>query len=106
MKYAMDAMFSFSYKPRRWVTYMGLFAASLAFALAIFYLVEFLYRHGRTYMSGFTTTILSVLFLGGIQLISIGIVGEYVGLIYEVIKQRHLYVVSEMLGVGDSEVRG
>ena len=42
-----------------------------------------------------------VLFLGGVQLISIGILGEYIGRIYEEIKQRPLYVVQEKLGIGD-----
>ena len=98
VKYAMDAMISFSYKPLRWVTYTGFAISAITFLLAIYYLIEFLYRHGRTYGSGFTTIIMCVLFLGGVQLISIGILGEYVGRIYEEIKQRPLYVVQEMIG--------
>jgi dolichol-phosphate mannosyltransferase len=52
----------------------------------------------RKYGSGFTTLILCLLFLGGVQLITIGILGEYIGRMYEEIKQRPLYVVSEKLG--------
>jgi polyisoprenyl-phosphate glycosyltransferase len=103
IKYAMDAMISFSYRPLRWVTYAGFFISSIAFLLAIYYLIEFIYRRGRTYGSGFTTTIMCLLFLGGVQLISIGILGEYVGRIYEEIKQRPLYIVQEMVGFSDDE---
>jgi glycosyltransferase involved in cell wall biosynthesis len=102
-KYAMDAMFSFSYKPLRWVTYAGFAISGVTFLLAIYYLIEFLYRHGRTYGSGFTTIIMCVLFLGGVQLISIGILGQYIGRIYEEIKQRPLYVVGELMGFDDTE---
>ena len=105
LKYAMDAMISFSYKPLRWVTYTGFSISAVTFLLAIYYLIEFLYRHGRTYGSGFTTLIMCILFLGGVQLISIGILGEYVGRIYEEVKQRPLYVVQEMIGF-DSKFEG
>jgi glycosyltransferase involved in cell wall biosynthesis len=103
MKYAMDAMFSFSYKPLRWVTYAGFAISAVTFLLALYYLIEFLYRHGRTYGSGFTTIIMCVLFLGGVQLISLGILGEYIARIYEEIKQRPLYVVGELIGFDSAE---
>jgi dolichol-phosphate mannosyltransferase len=97
--YAMDGIFSFSYRPLRWVTWMGIFVSTVTFGLAAFYLLQFIARGGRTYGSGFTTTILSILFLGGVQMIAIGILGEYVGRIYEEIKQRPLYVVREKVGI-------
>lgn len=98
IKYAMDGMISFSYKPLRWVTYAGFLASGIAFLMALYYFVTFFAFH-KQMGSGFTTIILSVLFLGGIQLISIGILGEYIGRIYEEVKQRPLYVVQEMLGL-------
>jgi dolichol-phosphate mannosyltransferase len=98
VRYAMDAIFSFSYRPLRWVTYLGLFVSIATFALALFYLITFFAFH-KPYGTGFTTLILSILFLGGVQMIAIGILGEYVGRIYEEIKQRPLYVVRETLGV-------
>jgi glycosyltransferase involved in cell wall biosynthesis len=97
--YAMDAIFSFSYRPLRWVTYMGAFVSTVTFGLAILYLVQFFMRIGMPYGTGFTTIILSILFLGGVQMIAIGILGEYVGRIYEEIKQRPLYVVREKVGI-------
>jgi dolichol-phosphate mannosyltransferase len=97
--YAMDAIFSFSYRPLRWVTYMGVFVSTVTFGLSIMYLIQFFMHIGLPYGSGFTTIILSILFLGGVQMIAIGIVGEYVGRIYEEIKQRPLYVVREKVGI-------
>ena len=71
----------------------------IAFALAVFYLITF-FTEGKKAGQGFTTTILCVLFLGGVQLISIGILGEYIGRIYEEVKQRPLYIVRDRLGFG------
>ena len=95
--YAMDAIFSFSYRPLRWVTYMGLIVSAITFALSLFYLITFFAFH-KPYGTGFTTLILSILFLGGVQMIAIGILGEYIGRIYEEIKQRPLYIVQDTLG--------
>lgn len=106
LKYALDGMLSFSYKPLRAVTYMGFLVSISSFLLAVYYLIDFIAKSGATYGSGFTTTILCLLFLGGVQLICIGIVGEYVGRIYEEIKQRPLYVVSETLGVSPPRPHG
>jgi dolichol-phosphate mannosyltransferase len=98
IRYAMDGMISFSYKPLRWVTYFGFLVSFCAFLLIPIYLVLAIIYHQDT-GHGFFTTLLVVLFLGGVQLISIGILGEYVGRIYEEIKQRPLYVVQETLGI-------
>jgi glycosyltransferase involved in cell wall biosynthesis len=95
--YAMDAIFSFSYRPLRWVTWMGIFVSTVTFGLAIFYILDFFAE--RKQITGFTTTIVCVLFLGGVQMIAIGILGEYIGRIYEEIKQRPLYVVREKIGI-------
>jgi dolichol-phosphate mannosyltransferase len=97
VKYAMDGMLSFSYKPLKAAMWMGFIVSGGAFLLAVFYLIDF-FRHSEKYGSGFTTLILCILFLGGVQLITIGILGEYIGRIYEEIKQRPLYVVSEKVG--------
>jgi glycosyltransferase involved in cell wall biosynthesis len=94
--YAADAMISFSYKPLRAAIWLGFLAATVAFCLGIFYFVTFF--TDRKQITGFTTTIICVLFLGGVQLISVGILGEYIGRIYEEVKQRPLYVVHEKLG--------
>jgi polyisoprenyl-phosphate glycosyltransferase len=97
IRYAMDGMISFSYKPLRAATYLGFLVSLAAFGLGLFYVVTFFTL--RKQVTGFTTIIVSVLFLGGVQLISIGILGEYIGRIYEEIKQRPLYVVQEKIGL-------
>ncbi|WP_428940729.1 glycosyltransferase family 2 protein [Fontivita pretiosa] len=98
IKYAMDGMLSFSYKPLKVATWMGFIVSGGAFLLAVYYFIDFL-RHREKYGSGFTTLILCMLFLGGVQLIAIGVLGEYIGRIYEEIKQRPLYIVSDTLGI-------
>ena len=97
IKYAVDGMLSFSTKPLRAAMWLGFVVSGGAFLLAVYYFIDFV-RHREKYGSGFTTTILCLLFLGGVQLITIGILGEYIGRMYEEIKQRPLYVVSEKLG--------
>jgi dolichol-phosphate mannosyltransferase len=77
-------------------------ASAAAMLLALYYFVTFFLFHKQA-GSGFTTVVLCVLFLGGTQLISIGILGEYIGRIYEEIKQRPLYIVSEMLGMEEGQ---
>jgi dolichol-phosphate mannosyltransferase len=99
--YALDAMFSFSNKPLRAATYCGLLVSGVAFLLALYYFITFFAFHKEP-GSGFTTIILCVLFLGGVQLITIGILGEYVGRVYEEVKRRPLYVVRERVGFDES----
>jgi dolichol-phosphate mannosyltransferase len=104
VRYALDGMFSFSNRPLRAATYSGFFISAVAFLLAVYYFVTFFAFHKEA-GSGFTTIILCVLFLGGVQLITIGILGEYVGRIYEEVKRRPLYVVRESVGF-DKPVSG
>lgn len=96
--YALDGMISFSYKPLRAATFLGFCASAIAMLLAIYYFITFFLFHKEA-GSGFTTVVLCVLFLGGVQLICVGILGEYIGRIYEEVKQRPLYVVQQTLGI-------
>lgn len=93
LKFAMDAITSFSYFPLQLSMYLGFIAAGMAI-LAI-PIVIILRASGSQAFFGQATTLISVLFLGGIQLISLGILGEYIGRIYDEAKGRPLYVVSE-----------
>jgi dolichol-phosphate mannosyltransferase len=95
--YALDGMISFSNKPLRAATYSGFAVSGIAFVLAVYYFITFFAFHKQA-GSGFTTTILCVLFLGGVQLICVGILGEYIGRVYEEVKRRPLYVVREAVG--------
>jgi polyisoprenyl-phosphate glycosyltransferase len=93
LRLALNAITGFSYFPLQVATYFGFIAAGLAI-LAI-PVVAVLRLVGSHFFEGQTTTLISVLFLGGVQLISLGILGEYIGRIYDEVKGRPLYVVSE-----------
>lgn len=93
LKLALNAITGFSYFPLQVATYFGFIAAGLAI-LAI-PIVTVLRLVGSHFFEGQTTTLISVLFLGGVQLISLGILGEYIGRIYDEVKGRPLYVVRD-----------
>lgn len=93
LRLALNAVTSFSYFPLQVATYFGFFSAGLAI-LAI-PVVVYLRMAGIPQFTGQATTLIAVLFLGGIQLISLGILGEYIGRLYDEAKGRPLYVVRE-----------
>lgn len=91
-RYAMDGLFSFSYLPLRLLTYCGLFIGTMGFAVGIFFAVRRILGV-ETAATGFTTLVTLVLFLGGVQLVGIGVLGEYLGRIYDEVKHRPQYIV-------------
>ena len=93
LKLALNAITGFSYFPLQVATYIGFLAAGIA--IVSIPIVAILRMTGSHFFEGQTTTLISVLFLGGVQLISLGILGEYVGRIYDEVKGRPLYVVRE-----------
>jgi glycosyltransferase involved in cell wall biosynthesis len=97
VRYAMDGLFSFSYLPLRLLTYCGLFIAGMGFAIGVFFVVRRIIGI-ETAATGFTTLVTLVLFLGGVQLIGIGVLGEYLGRIYDEVKRRPQYIVKRNLG--------
>ena len=91
-RFAIDGITSFSDIPLRFASYFGFAVSAVAFAVAV---AEIAIRIFTGYnLPGYTSTIFAILFLGGVQLIGIGILGEYVGRIYDEIKGRPLYVVA------------
>ena len=92
VRYAVDGFFSFSYLPLRVLTYTGIGVSGVGFALGLFFIVKRLLGI-ETAMTGFTTLVSVVTFLGGIQLIGIGVLGEYLGRVYDEVKQRPVYLV-------------
>jgi len=90
---ALNAITSFSYFPLQVATYIGFFSAGIAI-LAI-PVVIIMRMTGSQAFFGQATTLISVLFLGGVQLISLGVLGEYIGRLYDEAKGRPLYIVSE-----------
>jgi dolichol-phosphate mannosyltransferase len=90
---ALNAITGFSYFPLQVATYIGFFSAGIA-ALAI-PIVIYMRMTGSQAFFGQATTLIAVLFLGGVQLISLGILGEYIGRLYDEAKGRPLYIVRE-----------
>jgi glycosyltransferase involved in cell wall biosynthesis len=90
---ALNAITSFSYFPLQVATFFGFLSAGLAI-LAI-PLVVYLRMAGIPQFTGQATTLIAVLFLGGVQLVSLGVLGEYVGRLYDEAKGRPLYIVRE-----------
>ncbi|HSQ17639.1 MAG TPA: glycosyltransferase family 2 protein [Anaerolineales bacterium] len=93
LKFASDAITSFSYFPLQLATYLGFFAAGLSI-LAIPVVIALRVLGSETFL-GQASTLIAVLFLGGVQLISLGILGEYIGRLYDQAKGRPLYIVRE-----------
>jgi polyisoprenyl-phosphate glycosyltransferase len=92
VRYALDGLFSFSHLPLRMLTYSGMFVAALGFAGGLFFVLWRLMGFENS-QQGFTTLVTLVLFLGGIQLVGIGVLGEYLGRVYDEVKQRPNYIV-------------
>ncbi|MBW2048565.1 MAG: glycosyltransferase family 2 protein [Deltaproteobacteria bacterium] len=97
-RYALDAVFSFSYKPLRVMTSAGIVISAVGFMLACFFIIKRL-MGVEVAQTGFTTLVTLMLFLGGIQLIAIGLVGEYLARIYDEVKQRPLFIVRQTHGL-------
>ena len=95
LKLAMDGFFAFSTVPLQLATYLGFLAAGLGFLYFLYALASrFLYDNP----AGWTSLVAIILFLGGTQLLILGILGEYLGRVYEEVKRRPLYVLDERIG--------
>ena len=93
LRFAIDGITSFSEAPLRFATYFGFTVSLFAFAYAAIVLAFKLLDLNNP---GYTSMMVAILFLGGVQLIGIGILGEYVGRIYDEIKARPLYLISSI----------
>jgi glycosyltransferase involved in cell wall biosynthesis len=97
LRFALDGIASFTTIPLRVWSYLGLVISFLAICYAMVFLVKTLLF--GTDVPGFPTLIISVMFFAGVQLISLGVIGEYLGRMYEEIKGRPLFLVAEELGI-------
>lgn len=96
---ALDGLVSFSYLPLRAITILGFSVSLLSILLAIFYAIKKL-TYGLS-PPGFATIVVSLFFLAGIQLVTLGVIGEYIGRIFEEVKRRPLYVVRQVRRGGE-----
>ncbi len=102
VSFALDAITSFSVVPLRLVTYLALLIISVALLAALTVFVVKL-SHPDYFIPGFPATMLTIIFFGGVQLLALGVIGEYVGRMYESVKSRPIYVVEGIYqGGGES----
>ncbi|MGI6707064.1 MAG: glycosyltransferase family 2 protein [Clostridia bacterium] len=101
LKFASDGIISFSYKPLRLATYLGFFLSAASF----FYLLVVLYKKWFTQdtVAGWASIVGINLLFNGIVLMMLGIIGEYIGRIYEEAKNRPLYIIREKIGFEDRD---
>ena len=104
VRFAADGILSFSTKPLQISVGAGLVCAAIA-VLGIFY-VLFMRLFTDLWIEGWTALMIALLFIGGLQLISLGILGEYVGRIYNEIKHRPLYIADEYVGFDKTGTEG
>ena len=105
---ASDGLFSFSGVPLRLASYVGFLVSFFSAIGAIFFIVQKLYpapfrEMGLPIVPGFAATIVTILFLGGVQLLFLGVIGEYLNRIYTEVKARPEFLVAEKVGISDSE---
>jgi polyisoprenyl-phosphate glycosyltransferase len=96
IEFAIDGITAFSTIPLRVWSYLGFVISVAALAYAIYFLVSTLVFGAD--VPGFPSLIISIMFLSGVQLISLGVLGEYLGRVYEEVKERPLYLVAEEIG--------
>ncbi|HVF39111.1 MAG TPA: glycosyltransferase family 2 protein [Gemmatimonadaceae bacterium] len=97
---ATDAVFALSKAPLRIATYLGFSVSAISFLLGVAFIIERLISDSAI-ARGWASTIVVVLFLGGVQLICLGVIGEFIGRIYDEVKGRPLYVVARTVTAGD-----
>ena len=101
LRFAADGVFSFSFAPLRLAVWTGFFVIFLALVGIIYAVILRFFFDPSLWVRGWASLFVALLFMGGVQLISLGIIGEYVGRIYGEVKQRPLYFVRERFGFAD-----
>jgi glycosyltransferase involved in cell wall biosynthesis len=96
LKFSFDAIASFSYFPLQLATVLGFVISLLAFIAIPLTIVA---RYSNIFVPGISSTLVAIFLLGGIQLMTIGVIGEYVGRIYDEVKRRPLYLIRETVNV-------
>jgi len=95
--FAIEGITSFSYGPLRVASYLGIITAFLAIIYASIEIIKVLVR-GRD-VPGYASIMVTLLFIGSVQLITLGIIGEYLGRIFNEVKRRPLYLVQQLYGI-------
>lgn len=99
-RFALDGFISFTTVPLKAWTYIGMAVATFALLNAVYYLLEYIVVGSS--IPGFHSLIVSIMFFAGVQLISLGVLGEYIGRVFNEVKRRPLYLVAQEVG-GEAE---
>lgn len=102
LKLASDGLFSFSRKPLRIAIKLGTLSLFIGLVLAIWVFLQF-FLGSKNLVPGWASTVIIIIFFGGVQLLSIGILGEYIGSIFDEVKGRPEYIVSSRVNCGSGE---
>lgn len=103
LAFALSGILSFSIKPLRLASWLGFMCSFIAFLLCLYALILKFFTHQT--IDGWTSIVVAILFIGGVQLLCLGILGEYVGRIYSHAKSRPLYIVEGYYGYGNQSPR-
>ncbi|HUR60212.1 MAG TPA: glycosyltransferase family 2 protein [Opitutaceae bacterium] len=103
ISFALDAITSFSVVPLRLVTYLAMFIIVMAVVAGLVVFVVKL-RNPEYFIPGFAATVLMIIFFGGVQLLALGVIGEYIGRMYESVKSRPIYLVEGIYQVSDQKI--
>jgi len=98
VNFALDGIISFSTKPLKIATYFGFFSAAIGFLGIVYAIIGKIFLPNY-WVTGWTGLFVGIMFLGGIQLITIGIIGEYVGRIYKEVQKRPQYLIKEKINL-------
>ncbi|MBI4977066.1 MAG: glycosyltransferase family 2 protein [Spirochaetes bacterium] len=102
IRFALNGITGFSEKPLMFASYAGVFVTAVAFLYLVWIVVD-KFIHPAGSVRGWSSTVAVILFFGGVQLISLGIIGAYVGRIYREVKARPLYIVRDRYGFNDNK---
>jgi dolichol-phosphate mannosyltransferase len=96
LKFALVGLFYFSKKPLSMATSLGFASIILGFLYLLWVLISMIFSLGHT-VSGWTSTIMLIVFFGGVQLLTIGVLGKYIGNLFDEVKGRPEYIISEKI---------
>ncbi len=99
ISFAVEGLTSFSTKPLTYITYLGLFTAFVGLIGIVYALYRRLFLPPEYYVTGWTALFVAVLFIGGVQMIMLGIMGEYLGRIYREVQNRPHFIVKEKVNL-------
>ncbi len=103
-RFALDGLMSFSTLPLKFWTYIGLTISVFALTSAVYFVLEAMVR--GVDVPGYASLIVSVMFFAGVQMLSLGVLGEYIGRIFAEVKRRPLYLVADRVGLEHSKEAG